>query len=124
MSLKNDSFRLPPFGRILEAYCAEKIHLVQPIHIYLGRDARDICLEGHRWQNMWTFLPEGQRFENFRWPVLGQHVLIYDLAVRTAEFAMLCAFHLLDYHKPKTVVIHSDYFPTQILTPFGVSTHG
>lgn len=115
---------LPPFGRILEAYCAEKIRFPYQIHIYIGTTEknRNEILTAKRWGGMLTYLPNNTAFSDYRWPVENQNVLIFDLAIREADFARQFAAHLIKNYSPKTVVIQSEHYPFKIFS--GVKNHG
>lgn len=118
----NSTLRLPPFGLILEAYCKEKIHFPFQIQIYLGSKAKDAVCDAKRWGNMATYLPDGESFALYRWPVDSQHVVIYDLNDRPPAFASAFAVMLLKQYHAKTVCIHSDHHPLKILR--GENHHG
>lgn len=125
--MSSQALRLPPFGRILDAYTREKVSIPSTIDIFIGNNAKNVVEAAYankRW-GFCTYLPVGHDFKQFEWPINNQHVIIIDLDHKTPEFAARFAVHLLKSN-PTTVTTHSEksYYPITTYRGTGDIHHG
>lgn len=121
-SPSKEKLSLPPFGRILQAYLEESVHLSIPIWVYVGKNAKEIAFAEKRMGFMCTFLPFGDDVSRYRWPIEGQKIIIEDTGdMSHVELKRIC-YVLLKY-KPRLMYLHSDKHSNQLILPPGRTYH-
>ena len=102
----SQTFRLPPYGRILLAYQQESIPLDFSITIFVGNRARELCFNYKKAGSMASYLPDGENFESFNWPIRNQKIIVsYSKDVTPVMIKLFC-LHLLTF-SPR-VIFYSD----------------
>lgn len=102
-----DNLRLPPYGKILQAYLHEKIHLKNPIYIYVGDEAKEMAYSEKCNGNMCTYLPENEDFNRYFWPIYKQYVILYHTGGIPVVQLKRFGFYLLTFN-PRLIYLFSD----------------
>lgn len=118
-----DHLRLPPFGRILQAYQEQKVRLDYSIYIYVGKVAKDHAFADIKCGSIATFLPYGENGLLYRWPINEQRLAVIDTG-GMAIFALkhFCC-HLMSFN-PRVIFLHSEEHPNELFLPQGRSYNG
>lgn len=98
---------LPPFGLIVEAYQKETIKLEVPIYIFVGKNAFEEAKQNKAWGTMAMCLPYETPFENYRWPIKDQKIVIVDTGFMSAISLKKMCYYLLKF-KPRVICLYSD----------------
>ena len=104
---------LPPFGKILQAYIEEKVKLDIFITIYVGSKSKEIAYEDKRMGGMCCYLPYGDSYESYRWPVLNQKVLIEDTSLVSVNFLKKMCIHIFTIYEPMCIFLYSKLIPKE-----------
>jgi len=104
--------QLPPFGRVLAAYQQENIRLDFPIYIFVGKNASEEGFAQKKMGTLCTFLPAGEDFTRYEWPVNNQKVILYDTGGLSMEQLKKMSLILLKF-KPNLIYIWSESYPDQ-----------
>ena len=106
--------QLPPFGRVLAAYQQENIQLNFPIYIFVGKNSsRGRFRLRKKMGTLCTFLPVGEDFTRYEWPVNNQKVILYDTGDLSMDQLKKMSLILLNF-KPSLIYIWSENCPDQI----------
>jgi len=117
------SQKLPPFGRILLAYQQESIRLNSHITIYVGKDGQDEAFAEKRAGFLATFLPYGDDFRSYKWPVSEQKLIVQDTgAMKAVDLTKFC-FYLIN-SGARVVFLYSDEHPNELILPPGGTYNG
>ncbi len=106
--------QLPPYGRVLAAYQQENIRLNFPIYIFVGVNASEEAFAQKKMGTLCTFLPVGEDFTRYEWPVNNQKVILYDTGGLTMDQLKKMSYALLNF-KPNLIYIWSESHPDQFL---------
>jgi len=104
---------LPPFGKILEAYIEEKIKLNIYITIYIGKEAKERAFYFKKLGELCCYLPYGQDYESYRWPVLDQKIIIEDTSLSSVIFLKKMCSYIFFQQNAACVYLHSDSIPAR-----------
>ena len=99
---------LPPYGKILDAFQSSKIPLRETIFIYTGKHAREIAYEVLRDRIPACYLPYGDDFRNFRWPIENQDVIIDDTGLSSIPMLRQMTLFLFNEYHPRQITFHFD----------------
>lgn len=114
---------LPPFGKILDAYCKESVHLDRPIYIYVGKSAKEEAIAQKKIGTMCCFLPFGESHQNYNWPILNQNIVVQDTGgISEIDLNKFC-FALLKTFFPKVIFLYSEKHPSKLFKQQGVRYH-
>lgn len=105
-SLSN-RLQLPPFGRVLAAYQQENIQLNFPIYIFVGNNASEEGFAQKKMGTLCTFLPVGEDFARYEWPVNNQKVILYDTGGLSIKQLQKMSLILIKF-KPNLIYIWSE----------------
>lgn len=103
-SSKQSQLPLPPFGRVLQAYIDEGIYKIPRIEIYIGRNAKVKAHNEKKWGDMCCYLPYGDSFVSYKWPVSGQNIMIIDVGDVSDNFIRSMSIHLFSHCNAHTVM--------------------
>lgn len=108
----NNELKLPPYGRIMQAYIDANIFPVEHEHypcwnIYVGRDADKFAkrqlTEG---REVSCYLPYNQSYEQYKWPITGQNVCIINVGLFSINLLKKMSVDLFEAYKPKTLIAY------------------
>ena len=67
-----------PYGAILHLIQAQQIKLKTHLYFFCGKDAQIEAKKFYEGGQLALCLPLGQRFENYKWPLIGLRIILYD----------------------------------------------
>jgi len=106
------NLRLPPYGRILQAYQYHQVHLKKMLYIYVGKEGKEYAFHFIQNGEVCTFLPYGQDYKLYEWPVAGQTIVITDTGgMEEATLKRFCV-HLLGL-SVQAIFLYSEEHPSQ-----------
>jgi hypothetical protein len=115
---------LPPFGKILDAYCKESVHLDRPIYIYVGKSAKEEAIAQKKLGTMCCYLPFLENHKNYHWPITNQKVVLNDSGLNSEiELYKMCLDLVQDFN-PRVIFLYSESFKNQLFLPQGASYNG
>lgn len=114
---------LPPFGRVLLAYQQESIRLDWHITVYVGKNSKDQAFVDKRAGQLATFLPFGEDFNNYRWPVREQKLIVLDTGSMKEIYLIKFCLHLIDAGA-HVIFLYSEQHPNQLILPAGRQYNG
>lgn len=98
--------KLPPFGNILLAYQKDHIPLEPTIYIFMGKNASRDAKNQLKMGTLATYLPYGEDFTHYEWPIKDQKVILTDSDFITIPHFKRFALHLVKSH-PRILFISS-----------------
>lgn len=110
--------KLPPFGKILAAYQAESISLEWQIYVYVGKDAKNNAYVAKRQGSLATYLPYGDDYKAYKWPVHEQKIVMQDTGGMNQIELVKFSFYLLN-NGARVVFLYSDEYPHELYLPKG-----
>lgn len=114
---------LPPYGRILQAYQQESVHLQIPIWIYVGKSAKEDAFHEKRMGFMCSYLPYGEDFSRYKWPIEEQKIIVQDTGgMSNIDLKKFCIY-LIKFN-PRVIFIYSEEHPNELILPQGRSYNG
>lgn len=103
-----NNLRLPPFGKILAAYQESKINLKTYIRIFVGQDGKRFAYDDIQYiGGLCTYLPYGDDYMQYNWPISGQNVVIEDTSLTSVMLLRKMSIHLLNIYSPHWIVLSS-----------------
>ena len=69
---------LPPYGLVVEAYQKEGIGLEFPLYLFIGKNSYSEAKSNKELGCLTLCLPSGKSIDDYRWPVVGQRIVIND----------------------------------------------
>jgi hypothetical protein len=106
--------RLCPFGNVLLAYQKESIRLDFSLYIFIGRQSREQAYKNKSMGVLCTFLPFGDDYSRYDWPINGQKIIIFDTGgVEINDIKRIC-HHFVTAFKPAVLFTYSEMLPNQI----------
>ena len=102
------------FWTVLAAYQQENIQLNFPIYIFVGKNSSGEGFRSEKMGTLCTFLPVGEDFTRYEWPVNNQKVILYDTGDLSMDQLKKMPLILLNF-KPSLIYIWSENCPDQIL---------
>jgi hypothetical protein len=111
----------PPFGRILAAYQAEAIRLEFPIYLCVGKYGKENAYDYKKTGALATFLPYGDDYKKYKWPIENQKVIVMDTGFSSAISIKKMCHHLLSLFKPRVIFLYSDSIPNELFLPHGAA---
>lgn len=115
---------LPPFGKILDAYSQENVHLERPIFIYVGKSAKEEAIAQKKMGTLCCYLPFGDDQSKYRWPIKNQKVVIEDAGSNSENFLYKMCLDLIQFYIPKVIYLYSEKYRNQLFLPQGASYNG
>lgn len=106
---------LPPYGKILQIYQYENIHLKFPIYIFVGRNARQEAYANKAHGVMSTFIPQDKSFDDFYWPIKDQKVVLFDTGSSSLLGLNRLCYKIL-HVGAKSVCRYSEIAPIDVFT--------
>lgn len=100
--------KLPPYGRILNAYQQDSIRLEPTLYIYIGKNAFRYAKKDLENAILATYLPYGEDFTQYDWPIKNQKVILTDTDLITVSHLKRFALHLVKFN-PRILFISSSY---------------
>jgi hypothetical protein len=85
---------LPPFGRVIQAYLEENVYKIPQIDIYIGSQGKAKAYREKKWGELCCYLPYGDSYLAYKWPVQDQNIMILDMGGITSDFIIMMASHL------------------------------
>jgi hypothetical protein len=116
--------RLPPFGRVLLAYQHESIRLDFPLYIFVGKNAKEEAYSHKKAGSFCSYLPYGDSFEKYNWPIKDQKIVILDTGFTVKLALHKMCHYLLETYSPRVIFLHSDTHTNEIFLPKGVIYDG
>ncbi len=104
------NLRLPPFGRILQAYQHHQVLLKKMIYIYVGKTGKEDACYWIKYGEVCTFLPYGEDFNLYDWPVSDQVIIVNDTG-GMEEAVLKCFCALLLEMGAKAIFLYCDGIP-------------
>jgi hypothetical protein len=104
--------KLPPFGRILEAYQQESIKLEYAIYIFMGQSASLAAYRHIKTNILCTYLPEGHDFHDYDWPIGNQKIVVQECGVVVLEDLHKFCLHLATF-APRVLFLHTNQHQNQ-----------
>lgn len=98
--------RLPPFGKQLADALERGLRPRNDVKLYVGRGAWDAARMAQL--GVWVALamPDGSKPDEFRWPVAGLGVVVFEMSHQGAERLQRLALHLLQAGACVVRVVH------------------
>lgn len=118
------SLLIPPYGKVLIAYQQESIRLDFPIYIFVGRYAKEQAIAHKKTGTLCSFLPYGDLYEKYNWPIKNQKVIVVDTGFTVEIMLHKLCFHLLDTYLPRVIFLHSETYLNEIFLPQGETYNG
>lgn len=124
---------LPPYGKIIKAYSDSKVDFHTGLRIFVGKNAKEIAQnEIRRFCMPCTYLPYGDSYEKYHWPIEGQEIILRDFGLVSVNFLKKMCIYLLQNHSPRQIALFSssimqnpdDYIVYLPSNPQGVSIYG
>lgn len=100
---------LPPFGKLLESFLQFPIKLKSVIYLFVGKNSYNDAREVAQQFTPVLALPPDKTINDFKWPIVGQKVIIIDSGIIDSKDLRIYALELLNLGA-KTVAIHSENF--------------
>lgn len=107
---------LPPFGKVLLAYQQESIRLDFPLYIFVGKNSKEEACAQKRMGTLCTFLPYGDDYATYNWPIANQRVIVVDTGFMSSIGLKKMCYGLLTYN-PSVIYLHSDAMQHDLFRP-------
>ncbi len=115
---------IPPFGRILLAFNQENIKLDVSISIFVGQHSRYEAITSKKLGALCTFLPFGDDYQRYHWPINNQKIIVEDSGGNSAIYLKKMCLYLLSTHNPRVIFLYSNSVPNELFLPKGASYNG
>ena len=118
-----EKLQLPPFGHILLAYQQASIRLDFPVYIFVGKNAKYDAIGNLQRGDICTYLPYGDSFERYNWPIFDQYTVVVDTGNMTLLHLKRFCLHLVNLD-PRIVYLSSEEHQCDFLIPKGRIYYG
>ena len=100
---------LPPFGSTVEGFQKSSIKLKIPIYLFVGKDAIAEAKKNAELYIPTLCLPFERSLTEYRWPILGQKIILYDTGELSKDTLELMALILLDLGADQVTIYSQDH---------------
>jgi len=105
--MEDRTLPLPPYGKILQAYQDSKIQIIGNIYIYVGQGGKQEVETDLQRQILSMYLPHGDDYRCYRWPVNNQHLVVKDTSLTSLNMLQNMCLHLLTVYNPALIYLSS-----------------
>jgi hypothetical protein len=102
------SLILPPYGKVLIAYQQESVRLEFVLYLFVGKQGRQEAYLNKASGTLCTFLPYGDDYKKYNWPIENQSVCVFDAGQNEAGLMKKLCLYLFENFNPRTVFTFSD----------------
>jgi hypothetical protein len=102
------SLILPPYGRILLAFQEATIRLQFVLYLHVGKNSKEDAYADISMGTFCTFLPYGDDYKKYNWPVQRQNVCVFDSGETEEGLIKKMCLYLFQNFNPRTVQTFSD----------------
>jgi hypothetical protein len=106
--------RLCPFGHILRAYQKESVWLDFSLYLFIGKHSKETAFSHKKLGALCTFLPYGDDYTQYEWPIDHQKVIIFDTGGMLSKTIKMLCYHLVSEFNPAVLFTYSEVLPNQI----------
>lgn len=107
LSRRNPRKRLPPYGKHLDEAIDRGLRPLNDVKLYVGSGAMDAARLAQDSILVALALPDGSRPADFRWPVAGCGVVVFETSVTGAELLQSLALELFKAGAHVVRVVHT-----------------